>query len=155
MQTCLFYIEIINDNKGRKNIIVICKDLVFFCTFCEIFKNTLFMEHLQWQLLFFQKMLFSVLVFSDENNIAKSALGNCSNRLQYSLETCNCFLKSLHYRCFPVNSAKCFRISFLQNSSGQLLLGFFIHFTVSPPDELIETSLFLFLDMFYQGIQTS
>ena len=28
MQTRLLYIEIIHDTKGRKNIIVICKDLV-------------------------------------------------------------------------------------------------------------------------------
>ena len=26
---------------------------VFFCKFYEIFKNTFFMEHLQWRLLFF------------------------------------------------------------------------------------------------------
>ena len=83
-------------------------------------------------------------MFSDENNIAKLAFnmrGNCSNRLWYSLETCNSFLKSLQGRCFPVNFAKFLRTSFLQKTSGQMLPDFFIHFTVLPPGELIETSL--------------
>ena len=105
---------------------------VFFCKFCETFKNTFFMEHIQWHI---AKLAFDM-------------WGNCFNRLWYNLETCNSFLKSLRYRCFPVNFEKILRTSFLQNTSGQLLLDFFIHFTVSPPGELIETTLFLFLTCF-------
>ena len=167
MQACLLYIlhiEIIHDIKGRKNIIVYAKTWfpwrrkfliklikketpkqVFFCKFCEIFKKTFFMKHLQSRLLFFLKNYRFLFLFSDENNIAKLAFdicGNCSNRLWYRLETCNSFLKSLQNRCFPMNFAKFLRNSFLQNTSGQLLLDLFIHFTVLPPGELIETSLF-------------
>ena len=39
--------------------------------------------------------------------------------------------------CFPVNFAKFLRTSFLQKTSGQLLLDFLIHFTVLPLGELI------------------
>ena len=104
---------------------------------------------------FFKNCRF-LFLFSDENNLAKLSFdmwGNCSNKLWYRLETCNSFLKSLQYRCFPLNFAK-FLTSFLQNTSGQLLLGLFIHFTVLSPGELIETSLFLFLDIIYHGIRT-
>ena len=88
---------------------------------------------------FHQKLFltFSVLIFSDENSIAKLAFAmwrNCSNRLWYSLKTCNSFLKSLQYRCFPVNFAKFWRTSFLKNSFGQLLLDIFylFHCFVTP-----------------------
>ena len=54
--------------------------------------------------------------------------GNCSNRLWDSLETYNSFLKSPQYRCFPMNFAKFLRTSFLQKTSGQLLLDFFYSF---------------------------
>ena len=70
------------------------------------------------------------MIFSDEN-IAKLAFdmwGNCSNRLWDSLETYNSFLKSPQYRCFPMNFAKFLRTSFLQKTSGQLLLDFFYSF---------------------------
>ena len=92
-------------------------------------------------------MAASVLIISDENNIAKLAFGNCYNRLWYSLETCNSLLKSLQYRCFPVNFA-----NFLRTSFTELLRttasGFFIHFTVLPPGELIETVFFYFWTCF-------
>ena len=39
--------------------------------------------------------------------------------------------------CFPVNFAKFLRTSFLQKTSGQLLLHFLIHFTVLPLGEVI------------------
>ena len=109
---------------------------VLFRKFFAIFKNTFFTEHLQWRLLFLKKLPFSVLIFSDENNIAKLAIYmsvNCSNRLWYSLKTCNSFFKSLQYRCLPVNFTKFLRASFLQKTSEQLLLDFFIHFTVLHP----------------------
>ena len=58
--------------------------------------------------------------------------------------------KRLQHRCFPVNFVKFLKTPFLQNTSGQLLLNFFIYFTVSlPPSELIENRLFPFLNMFY------
>ena len=77
----------------------------------------------------FKKLPFSVLIFSDENNIAKLAFdmwGNCSSRLWYSLETYNSFLKSLQYRCLPVNFPKFLKTSFLQKTSEQLVLYFFL-----------------------------
>ena len=43
-----------------------------------------------------------------------------------------------------MNFAKFLRTSFLQKTSGQLLLEFFIHFTVLPSSELTETSLSFF-----------
>ena len=146
MQTCLLYIlhtEIIHDIKERKNITVYAKiwfpwrrkffkklikketpKQALFCKFCEIFKKTFFMEHLQWRFLFFLKNYRFLFLFSDENDIAKSDFdiwGNCSDRLWYRLETCNSFLKSLQNRCFPVNFAKFLRNSLLQNPSRQLL----------------------------------
>ena len=81
--------------------------------------------------------------------------GNCFNRLWYNLETCNSFLKSLRYRCFPVNFEKILRTSFLQNTSGQLLLDFFIHFTVFAARWTnIKPVFFLLLNMFYHGFRT-
>ena len=95
----------------------------------------------------FKKLPFSVLIFSDENNIAKLAFdmwGNCSSRLWYSLETYNSFLKSLQYRCLPVNFPKFLKTSFLQKTSEQLVLYFFYSFYCFAPGELIETSLSIF-----------
>ena len=44
-------------------------------------------------------------------------------------EICNSNKKRLQSRCFPENFAKFLRITFLQNSSRQLFLDFFIHLT--------------------------
>ena len=44
-------------------------------------------------------------------------------------EICNSNKKRLQSRCFPENFAKILRITFLQNSSRQLFLDFFIHLT--------------------------
>ena len=71
MQTCLLYIEII---QNFKNISVIYKD-----QFSWEKKTSLTKE-----VAFFWKLLFSVLIFSNENNIAKlvgDAWGNCFSRL--------------------------------------------------------------------------
>ena len=59
MQPCLIYIEIIHIT-GRKNISVICKNPV-----SQVKKISLSKE-----VVFFEK-LFSLLIFSDEDNIAK------------------------------------------------------------------------------------
>ena len=172
MQTCSLYIlhtEIIHDIKGRKNIIVYAKNWSpwrrkFLIKLIKKETGVKFVKSLRRPFLwntysggfyFFKNCRF-LFLFSDENNLAKLSFdmwGNCSNKLWYRLETCNSFLKSLQYRCFPLNFAK-FLTSFLQNTSGQLLLGLFIHFTVLSPGELIETSLFLFLDIIYHGIRT-
>ena len=103
------------------------------------------MEHLQWRLLFFKKLLFFVLIFSDENNIAKLAFdmwGNCSNRLWYSLETCNSFLKSL--QVFSCEFSKILKNLFFAENLRTTASGFFYSFYFSEPSELIETSLFYF-----------
>ena len=42
-------------------------------------------------------------------------------------EICNSNKKRLQSRCFPANFGKFLRITFLQNTSGRLLLDFFIH----------------------------
>ena len=42
-------------------------------------------------------------------------------------EICNSNKKRLQCRCFPANFGKFLRITFLQNTSGWLLLDFFIH----------------------------
>ena len=144
MQTCLIYIEIIHDIKEkkwswyaktwylwrRKFLIGWSKKRLrhrcFSVNFVK-FLRTPFYEAPSGGFYFFKKLPFSVLIFSDENNIAKLAFdmwGNCSNRLWYSLETSNSFLKSLQHRCFPVNFAKFLRTSFSQKTSGQLLLSF-------------------------------
>ena len=44
-----------------------------------------------------------------------------------ALEICNSNKKRLQCRCFPKNFSKFLRITFLQNTSRQLLLDFFIH----------------------------
>ena len=46
---------------------------------------------------------------------------------QNSHEICNSNKKRPQCRCFPANFGKFLKITFLQNTSGQLLLDFFIH----------------------------
>ena len=67
----LHYIEI---NHDSKNLSVICKDLVSWMRKISLTK----------EVAVFKKLLFSLLKFSDENNIAKLVIDmwwNCSNRL--------------------------------------------------------------------------
>ena len=42
MQTCLLYVEIIHNITGRKNITVICKDLVFWVKKTSLIKEAAF-----------------------------------------------------------------------------------------------------------------
>ena len=60
-------------------------------------------------------------------------------------EICNSNKRRLQCRCFHVNFVKFLRITFLQNTSGRLLLDFFIHLQLNcflPSNELIKTKFF-------------
>ena len=61
--------------------------------------------------------------------------------------------KRLQHRCFPVNFTKFIRTPFLQNTTGRLLLEFFLLWTVCLPSELIETRFFLFLNILYTNLE--
>ena len=92
----------------------------------------------------FQKQLFT-------NILQKAVLKNFTKfKWKHLRPVAKSVKKRLQHRCFPVNFVKFLKTPFLQNISGQLLLNFFIYFTVSlPPSELIENRLFPFLNMFY------
>ena len=96
IQTCFIYIEINSWFKEMKNISVICKHLISW-----VKKTT-------WGCIFW-KLSFSLLIYSDENNIAKLVIdmsGNCSNRLCQLLSNwiqINIILKSASHKFYKIN----------------------------------------------------
>ena len=66
---------------------------------------------------------------------------------------CDTALKRLQYRCFPMNFAKFLRTSFLQKTSGQLLLDLFYSFYCFASRWTNRNQSFYFWT-FYHGIQT-
>ena len=65
------------------------------------------------------------------------------------------FFKKSPVQVFPCEFCKVLKDLFFKELLRTTASGyFFIYFTVLSPRELIETSLFLFLDMFFHGIQT-
>ena len=105
---------------------------VFFCKFCDIFKNRFFMEYLQWRLLFFKTTVFSfdILWWKYHSKNSLWCVRKLFQWISIGLRPLTLFKKSLQHRCFSANFAKFIRTSFLKNTSGQPLLDFFIHFTV-------------------------
>ena len=101
-----------------------CRQQVFSCEFCEIFKNTFFTEHL-WTIaseegsreyrykhrkaLDLGKKSGAGRIVATFYNIYNEVAG----LLQYLQRSCR-----LRHRFFPANLAKCLRIHFLQNTSG-------------------------------------
>ena len=74
MQKCFLYVELIHNVTRRKNVSVICKDLVSWVKETSLTKEVAFPK----------KVAFPLLIISDENNIGKLVAdmwGNCFNRL--------------------------------------------------------------------------
>ena len=80
--------------------------------------------------------------------------GNCSNGLCYRLETCNSFLKKSPAQVFSCEFSKIFRNPFLTEHLQTTAYGFFCSFySFLLPVKLIETSFFLFLDIFIPAFE--
>ena len=106
----------------RKILFLKSPSQMFSCEYYKIFKDNYFVEHLRCRSsrpeVFFEKGILRNFAKFTGKHLCQSLFLNKVARLRPATLS----KKKLWHRCFPVNFAKCLSTSFLQNTSGRLLL---------------------------------